>query len=151
MSGTKVLSLVLAVVITSLLAGCNPEASGFSLPKGDPSQGEVAFSNLRCNHCHSIAGGTRQAADGHETISFELGGYVTKVRTYGDLVTSIINPSHRISGGRNVGPHITDSGESRMVDINKIMTVQELIDLSAYLRVTYRVVPPTSIPVHYGI
>lgn len=141
----------LVFCLSWLLTGCNPEASGFSLPKGDPERGKAAFVGLRCNHCHSVANTVRQAKDQHPTIEFELGGYVTNVRTYGDLVTSIINPSHRISGGRNVGPHLTEDGGSKMVAFNDVMTVQQLIDIAEFLRESYEVVPPSYTPVHYGI
>jgi hypothetical protein len=73
----------------------------------------------------------------------ELGGDVTKVKTYGDLVTSIINPSHKLAKGY---PHdeVANNDESKMYNYNNFMTVQELIDIVMFLQPHYDVVIPYS-------
>jgi hypothetical protein len=71
-----------------------------------------------------------------------LGGRVSEVRTDGYLVTSIINPSHRLTREFRGGILTTESGESRMPDHNDVMTVRQLTDLVAFLQSTYITMPP---------
>jgi len=79
-----------------------------------------------------------------------LGGQVTRVRTYGELVTSIINPSHRLAPGYPI-EDISRVGESLMAlaYLNEVMTVQQLVDLVAFLQTRYEVIPPEYDP--YGL
>ena len=67
-----------------------------------------------------------------------LGGVTRLVKTYGDLVTSIINPSHRYSIGYAAEEVKTD-GESQMRLYNDEMTVTQLIDLVTFLQPHYEV------------
>ena len=73
-----------------------------------------------------------------------LGGETYEIHTYGDLVTSIINPSHRIIRGypKEV---VEKDGKSRMLNFNSTMTVQQMIDLVAFLQSHYKFVPPEAI------
>jgi hypothetical protein len=75
---------------------------------------------------------------------------VTRVKTYGDLVTSIINPSHKLAPGYRPDD-VTEGGRSLMerAYLNEVMTVQELIDLVAYLQPLYEVRPPEHDPYSY--
>ena len=83
----------------------------------------------------------RLEGEGHPQIYVQLGGEVTRVKTYGDLVTSIVNPSHKLSRGPDPR-HVTPEGESKMPRYNEVMTVQQLIDITAYLAGTYSVWSP---------
>ena len=74
-------------------------------------------------------------------IYVQLGGQVTKVKTYDDLVTSIINPSHKLSRGPDPR-HVTEDGKSKMPRYNDVMTVQQLIDITTYLSSKYSVWSP---------
>jgi hypothetical protein len=67
------------------------------------------------------------------------------VKTYGSLVTSIINPSHDLARGYPTD-EITAGGQSVMslAKLNKVVTVQQLIDLVAFLQVVYELRPPPS-------
>jgi sulfur-oxidizing protein SoxX len=56
------------------------------------------------------------------------------------LVTSIINPLHKIAKGYELDS-ITESGMSKMRNYNDIMTVTELVDLVTYLQPHYKVKP----------
>jgi hypothetical protein len=124
------------------IAACSPESSfGFRLPDGDPAAGQRAFVDLRCNACHEVTGVPVEYLEGVAHVT--LGGETTHLRTYGELVTSIINPSHRIAPlDRERGA--TAEGESlmRFAYLNEVMTVQQLVDLVAFLQPTYEVVPP---------
>ena len=72
----------------------------------------------------------------------ELGGKVTRVKTYGELVTAIINPSHKLAQGYSAEQVTSDGEESRMPVYNGYMTVQELIDIVAFLQPHYDVFVP---------
>ena len=129
-------------VLPSLVAisACSPESSfGFRLPDGDPAAGQQAFIDLRCNACHEVAGVPVGYLEGIAHVT--LGGETTHRRTYGELVTSIINPSHKIV------PRDRESGSSAQsimsyAYLNEVMTVQQLVDLVAFLEPTYEIVPP---------
>lgn len=137
------------IVIFLMLSGCNPEARGFALPIGSTDAGREAFERLECRRCHSIANQTKKDPEGPAEIHFVLGGTTTRIRTYGDLVTSIINPNHKISGYRNAAANLDEEGNTRMPSHNDVMTVQELIDLTTYLQTTYEVVRPEPRGMYY--
>lgn len=129
--------------IALLIAACDvgPKSSrGFVLPEGDAAAGEVNFARLHCNDCHVVEGrgDLREGVDPLMTVP--LGGRTTRIRTYGELVTSVINPSHRISQ-RYLDEPIERDGQSAMRNYNDVMTVSELIDLVAFLQAQYELEP----------
>ncbi|MDJ0938692.1 MAG: cytochrome C [Woeseiaceae bacterium] len=137
-------SLLLCLVLT-LAAGCDRDMMserGFALPEGDATAGEDAFLYMQCNQCHSIAGVELPTVPGYDPY-VELGGKVTRVKTYGQLVTAIINPSHKLAAGYAEEQVSEEGGESRMYNYNRYMTVQELTDLVMFLQPHYDVVVPT--------
>jgi hypothetical protein len=124
------------------VAACGPASPfGFRLPDGDAAAGRQAFVALGCNACHEVAGVPIEYLEGIAHV--QLGGKTTHLRTYGELVTSIINPSHKIAPRHREAGAVLE-GESVMtyLYLNQIMTVQELVDLVAFLQPTYDVVPP---------
>lgn len=133
-----------------LAAGCGTE---FALPAGDAQRGRDAFVALQCHACHSVADIERAESDVEPPIDKQLGGTVSKVKSYEDLVTSIINPSHRLAARypADMMVEIADeTGKSRMPNYNDVMTVQQLVDLVTFLRAEYRVaVPRRDYPVYY--
>lgn len=133
-------------VMSSLLialAACSPEArkaKGFSLPDGDPDVGEFTFVTLQCNSCHNLPAIEQLPDTSGHSISVALGGKVTRIKTYGELVTAIINPSHKIS--QSYAPQHTDAtGESAMRNYNEFMTVKQLIDVVSFLQAQYELQP----------
>ncbi len=84
-------------------------------------------------------------------MNVRLGGEVSRIGTYGELVTSIINPSHRLAKG-HATEDISDEGKSLMTNYNDVLTVQQLIDLTAFLQSRYvlRKYEPTDYPLYYG-
>ncbi len=138
---------VLALLLVSLVAvsGCDQQArmseKGFRLPDGDPEAGREAFLYMQCNQCHTIKGEQLASIPGYPPPYVELGGSVTQVRTYGQLITSIINPSHRLATGY-AKEVVSEDGVSKMYIYNEYMTVQELVDLVMFLQPYYKVVPP---------
>jgi hypothetical protein len=92
----RILILCGAAAAGSVLSGCDDEVQGFALPPGSVEQGEAAFVELQYNRCFSVKDSVQRMQEGgHPQIYIQLGGEKTRVKTYGELVTSIINPSHR--------------------------------------------------------
>jgi mono/diheme cytochrome c family protein len=139
--------LVLLALVT---AACSRESPfGFRLPEGDAERGRAAFVALSCNSCHEVEGIAIEYREGLANV--QLGGQTTRVKTYGELVTSIINPSHRIAP-RERDTGVLPDGQSVMsaAYLNDVMTVQQLVDLVAFLEGTYDVVPPPA-PVYWYV
>jgi sulfur-oxidizing protein SoxX len=136
--------LIGAVVCTLLLSACGTDPKsprGFRLPDGDAATGQSLFVELQCNACHTIPGLELEAPAEAGPVSVVLGGPVPRVKTYGDLVSSVINPSHKLVRyypDEGVG----EDGKSPMVVYNETMTVQQLIDLVAFLQQQYEVMLP---------
>ena len=131
--------LLMALSLTACDVGPN-SGRGFSLPEGDISSGRATFLELQCNACHSIDTIERLAATEYPAINVRLGGPVTAIKTYGDLVTSVINPSHKITRRYGSERVETESGESRMTNYNDVMTVQQLVDLVTFLETNYTLI-----------
>ena len=141
----------LIVLLCALLVGCGPKSGmGFRLPDGSPERGRAAFLALRCTACHRVVG--LDAPDqGTGAANVTLGGETGRVKSYGELVTAIINPSHRIAPGYPPSQVTTPDGQSLMTlaYLNDVMTVQQLIDLVAFLQGSYQLVPPPVSPYSY--
>ena len=52
---------------------------------------------MQCVRCHTVAGVELPDDDLHGLPKINLGGEIYRVKSYGDLVTSIINPQHVVS------------------------------------------------------
>lgn len=128
---------IFSVLFVIILSGCDdgPKSGrGFTLPDGDMDRGRAVFVELGCNACHSVGNVKQLTTDlAENSISVKLGGKVTLIKTYGQLVTSIVNPSHRLAGRYSDGPVSTPDGKSLMRDYNDVMIVNQLIDLVAFL------------------
>ncbi len=141
-------ALLPVLALSALLSACGPSpesAAGFRLPDGDSDMGRQAFASLGCTACHQVLGDDELAyVGGGEPVV--LGGEISRVKTYGELVTSVINPSHRISPRFAARDEMPEDGGSPMAAtmLNEVMTIQQLIDLVAFLQGTYEVVPPTN-------
>lgn len=137
----RIFASTAAIAVSCFLSSCGPNENsprGFRLPEGNSEQGQLAFSKFGCIQCHSIEGveDTYNTPDNRATYVV-LGGEVRRVKTYGDLVTSIINPSHRIKDPGDPN-QVTEDGESAMPDFTNTMTVSEMIDLVAFLHPHYK-------------
>lgn len=140
--------LILILCLTWVCSACDtsPRSGyGFRLPDGDPDRGAAVFEELGCRSCHDLA--AEPAPSEPRTVGEEqvlepltLGGLVTRVETYGELVTSVINPSHEISS-RLPEDRSTDPDTSPMLNFNDQMTVAQLIDLIAFLHSQYEARP----------
>jgi hypothetical protein len=140
----KQLAQVFAILIIFIfIKGCatNPDyATQFRFPitEGSIDEGEEAFVDLGCNQCHTVNGVDLPVYDGESPLTFELGGDIIFVKTYADLVTSIINPDHVISPKykRMLGNDEMKNSASPMPS-NDQMTVAQLIDLVMFLNSRY--------------
>ncbi len=144
------IALLTTVILYGLIACDSGPRSpvGFLLPDGEVELGKAAFVELECNSCHSVDGVDLPPPTliPLPSASVVLGGQVFEIRTDGYLVTSIINPSHKLASGLDKEEITTSTGESRMPDYSDIMTVRQLIDLVAFLQSRYTVVPVPQSP-----
>ena len=126
-----------------ILCGCenaSQSGSGFRLPEGDAQAGRAAVVKLQCTSCHVIDGMPEITQDVGQDMQIKIGGIRAEKATYGRLVTSIINPSHQVA--QPLGSDVrTPGGESKMRNYKDVLTVQELIDLVAFLQPHYSEMP----------
>ena len=127
----------------AMMMACTQQGKGFALPDGDKAVGKANFLILNCNECHSVGDIAWKGSDAFPHVP--LGGKVTKVKTYGELLTSIINPSHKIEG-KYLEERTNPDGSSKMINYNEIMSVQELVDIVTFLESEYEIDKP---PVDY--
>ena len=136
---------LLLILGTLSLAACDtgPKGSmGFTLPDGDVEKGRANYVSFGCNACHVSDSVPQLETDSEPEISVKLGGETTRIKSYGELVTSVINPSHRVAR-RQSADMADESGKSKMVSYNDVMTVTQLIDLVAFLQSNYKLSPYT--------
>jgi sulfur-oxidizing protein SoxX len=139
----KTAVLLVSVVLVVSWAGCDtgPKSPrGFRLPDGDAERGKAAFAALMCHTCHPVHGVELPAPPSPGQIQLVLGGETSRIKTYGELVTSVINPSHVLS--EKFTRQLAESGSSPMPEFNHVMTVAQMIDLVAFLQPRYKLVEP---------
>lgn len=141
----------LAIVL--LFTGCpmsEKSPIGFRLPEGNVTNGKAAFLEAGCVKCHSVDGVelASELADAREA-NIVLGGEISRVKTYGQLVTSIIYPSHIISS-KYRDEYTDENGNSIMPDFTEEMTVRQMIDITEFLQAHYEVVVPDYDYYSYG-
>ena len=134
-------SVVMAGLFAAgLLSGCQETgpSRGFALPAGDPAAGQQAFVDLKCYTCHEVEGLEDELPRPTATpvVGVTLGGVASREPMDGELLTSILNPSHEIYPA-GVEEEITSGGESRMANYNDVITAQQLIDLVAFFHERY--------------
>ncbi|MBA6233857.1 MULTISPECIES: c-type cytochrome [unclassified Colwellia] len=133
----------LFIMMLLTLASCDKGADsprGFSLPKGNMETGKAVFLKFECLACHTLKGVEDPNVVKQLDMSIVLGGEKTKIVTYAELVTSIINPSHKFSP-LHFAKQKTPEGKSKMKVFNDVMTVSELIDLVSFLQKNYTLSP----------
>ena len=132
------------LTLLAATVGCEPSglksSRGFTLPDGQPEVGQATFVELKCHACHTVSGIALPAIEGQSEQVIVLGGEVGHIQTYGELVTSIINPSHRLASGYSKET-VGVEGESKMKNYNDVLTVQQLVDLVAFLQSRYKLKP----------
>jgi mono/diheme cytochrome c family protein len=136
---------LLSLILSLSLLGCDsgPESPrGFSLPEGDTAKGEQVFIKYQCLACHTLEGFEDESIIKQFDQPVMLGGTSSLVKTYAQLVTSVINPSHKLAPRSRTLESVTDeTGKSKMPVFNDVMTVGELVDLVSFLQPKYKVKP----------
>lgn len=146
---TILLSLISALAGMSLvLTSCGGKEErreakmnkGFRLPEGDAERGKATFVQLKCHQCHSVEGADLPPAEGNPSVRFALGGEVTKVKSYGELVTAIIQPQHVVSPEylASIKKSGGEGQTSSMPEYNETMTVRQMSDLVVFLHGHYK-------------
>lgn len=143
----KQVAVLAGVLGLTFLGACRtyPDYAGdfrFPILQGDVARGQQAFQSLGCNLCHAVAGAEieRPAA---APVTVALGGELIFAKTYGDIVTSIINPDHVISSRYldQLPPTQRSNVSSSPMYLNPEMKVSELIDIVAFLNSRYSLLP----------
>ena len=130
-----------AMGLMMLVAGCAYRSTfGFPIEEGDVNAGRQAFVDHRCHQCHSVSGVELPPLAGASPPMFELGGETAVVKSYSELLTSIINPNHVIS--EEYRGRLALGAEGRLESPMPLpqldnMTVRQLIDLVAFLDSRY--------------
>ncbi len=99
-------------------------------PKGDPAKGREVFTKLECYSCHEVRGERFPAPTDTGKVGPEL-AQMGPVHPAEYFAEAIINPSAVIEKGKG---YQAPDGTSKMPSYNDSVTVQEVIDLVAYLR-----------------
>jgi Cu/Ag efflux protein CusF len=105
----------------------HPKGWTFTMPKGDPVKGRAVFDKFSCYSCHEVRGEKFPPLDKNQAVGPEL-SQMGPMHPLEYFTESIINPS-AVGAKKYRGP----DGRSKMPDFNPVITVQELIDVSAYL------------------
>jgi mono/diheme cytochrome c family protein len=105
-----------------------PEGWKFAWPQGDPVKGREVFVKFECYSCHEVRGEKFPAPSGDIGPELSMMGPLHGVEYFAE---AIINPNATIQKGK--GYEAAD-GASKMPSYNDLATVQEVIDLVAYLK-----------------
>ena len=143
----KLSGLLSAIIIAASLGGCDkgPEpVKGFVLPEGDVARGQKVFAEVGCRYCHTIADLELPPFEADPVLDIKLGGKVLKVKNYGELLNSIVNPNHTVelSYKLKLDRDERKDAQSPMPVFNDVLNVTELIDLTAFLHSRYELLGP---------
>jgi mono/diheme cytochrome c family protein len=131
--------LILLASVIGFLSGCNVSEewrNQIHLPSGDATNGEALFASVGCAGCHAVGDDEFEGGAEAGSVRVRLGSKTGRRMSYGQLVTSIVNPSHRLAP-QYFSENITKDGESLMVNYNDALTVTQLTDVVAYLQTHY--------------
>lgn len=133
-------SSLVALCALTFISACDrddPTRGDINLPEGDAARGETYFATLGCINCHSVVGANLPESDEDGPARVLLGSQTSQRMSYGHLVTSIVNPSHKISARFHKDEEVSQQGQSLMDSYNDVLTVTQLTDLIAFLQKHY--------------
>lgn len=107
-----------------------PKDWKFTWPKGDPARGREVFVKLECYACHEVKGEKFPAPSEPGKIGPEL-SQMGPLHDPEYFAEALINPSAVIEPGKG---YAAADGSSKMPSFNDSATVQEVVDLVAFLR-----------------
>lgn len=146
-SFVRINKLVAAVVVVATLAACAPNTTlVVHFPLGNVQRGREAFVALECHACHRMNDVEMPAHPSPSSYSVALGGRTPRIETYGDIITAIVNPTHRVARSYRVVAGRREPSPMAAEFLNEVMTTQQLVDLAAFLRTEYEYVPPPPPP-----
>lgn len=155
MKTPRSVAFIMFFFMSLLLSSCRDSGArmnkGFRLPLGDESRGKEAFIEMKCHQCHTVAGMELPKPEAPVAISYELGGEVRVVKSYGELVTAIIQPQHVVSARyvQQLEGSQRKGAASPMPDHNARMTVAQLSDIVSFLHARYQKKPPAGVNYPY--
>lgn len=140
----KGLWIAAALSLPALVTGCSYTPTfAFPIEEGNIDAGRQAFIDHQCHQCHTVAGVRLPELAGAPPPLLELGGETTTLKSYAELVTSIINPNHVISekyrDQLRANAVVPLQSPMPMPHIDN-MTVRQLIDIVAFLDSRYQLV-----------
>ena len=94
------------------------------MPKGDPTKGKTVFEKFECYYCHEVRG-EQFPSPTEDAPELSQMGAMHPVEFFAE---SIMNPNAVVPKA-----YRQSDGKSPMTDFTAKMTVQELIDVSAYV------------------
>ena len=106
-----------------------PAGWKFTLPEGDAAKGRDAFIRLGCYACHEVKGQEFPGA----TVAGDVGPELSEMAAHHEaefFAEAIVNPNAVVDEPR----WRAHDGTSKMPSFNHVMTVQELVDLVAFLK-----------------
>ncbi len=131
---------LVALLTLLCLSGCQRDdrrQGDVYLPEGDAARGEMHFVSLGCVSCHVVVDAELPEPAEAGPVRVLLGSRTGRRMSYGQLVTSIVNPSHRLSS-RYRRDEVSHEGVSLMASYNDVLTVTQLTDLVAFLQAHYK-------------
>ncbi len=131
MKNRLVLSLIVFGILNVSIGYADESQQLLTLPKGDPAQGRLTFTQLKCNSCHMIASDNEMThpitGSGAPVLGLKQSRYK---RAY--LADSIVFPSHIVVTPE--GHLDPEARSSRMGDFSDTLTIRQVTDLVAYLK-----------------
>jgi len=138
---TARLQVFVFALVVLILAACTEQApvKGFVLPPGDAAAGQQVFVDFHCYFCHEIPGVDFPEHEFQPPFIVTLGGTIQQVNNYGELLTAVVYPDHRLA--REYLDQLKaiekEAGWSPMPYFGDQMTVTELIDVVEFLNGQY--------------
>jgi hypothetical protein len=139
--------VAVAVASVAALAACAPNTALLvHFPLGNVQRGREAFLALECHACHRVEGLELATDVTPGPLSVPLGGHTPRIETYGDLITAIVNPSHRLARSYRAEAGRGEPSPMAAKYLNDVMTTQQLVDIAAFLHREYDYIPPPPPP-----
>jgi sulfur-oxidizing protein SoxX len=146
-SVVRVKKLVATVVSAATLAACAPNTALIvHFPLGNTQRGRDAFVALECHACHRIGDVEIPPHPSPSSVNVALGGHTPRIETYGDIISAIVNPSHRLARSYRVVAGRGEPSPMQAQFLNDVMTTQQLVDITAFLQIEYEYVHPPPPP-----
>ena len=128
--------LAISIAVTSLAGAAAapatpkvPQGWKFTFPDGDAKAGKTVFMTMKCYSCHAIEiPGEKLSPSRSKGAGPALTGYSALPKEY--LAESVIKP-HTIVAAPG---YTVKEGRAAMGEYNHFLSVQELIDLVAFLK-----------------